>query len=42
MFSSNKETKNFLKKLNVKNIFYNGNIKFINKQDKEKKNKKYK
>ena len=29
--SSNLETKNYLLKLNVKNIFYNGNIKLINK-----------
>ena len=31
--SSNRETKNFLKNLNAKNIHFNGNIKLINKID---------
>ena len=33
---SNLETKNFLKKLNVKEVYYKGNIKLIGKVDKEK------
>lgn len=32
--TSNVETKNHLERLNAKNIFFNGNIKFINKIDK--------
>ena len=32
--TSNEETKNYLKKLNAKNIYFNGNIKLINKIDK--------
>ena len=32
--TSNEETKNYLKKLNAKNIYFNGNIKLINKVDK--------
>ena len=41
--ASNLETKNFLEKLNAKNIYLNGNIKFTNKLDKKNiKNLNYK
>ena len=36
MSCSNKETKNFLEKLNAKNIYFKGNIKLINQIDENK------